>query len=98
VSGAIADNVSFPAGSSVTYSLTGRIDIRFGGTLSNTASATSSVGDPNPADDSATDQTDVSPLAPVSSPALGVWGLCFAAVTVKGSLKGDQTIDSSDAT
>jgi uncharacterized repeat protein (TIGR01451 family) len=52
---ALADTLSMPAGSSVTYTVTCSIDAGATGTLANTATATASVTDPSPGNDSATD-------------------------------------------
>ena len=54
-SGNISDTVDIPAGESVTYSVTANIDAGATGNLVNTASVSTSVGDPNPGDESATD-------------------------------------------
>ena len=53
--GDLAETLAMPAGSSVTYTAICAIDADAGGTLSNTATATSSVIDPVPGNNSATD-------------------------------------------
>jgi uncharacterized repeat protein (TIGR01451 family) len=59
--GNITDTANLPAGGSVTYTVNATIDAGFTGTLSNTATVAppGSVTDPDPADNSATDQTTV---------------------------------------
>jgi len=54
-SGSISDTVDVPAGESLTYSVAANIDAAATGNLINTASVSTSVGDPNPGDESATD-------------------------------------------
>jgi uncharacterized repeat protein (TIGR01451 family) len=54
-SGNIGDTVNLPAGGSVTYTASCNISAAASGTLSNTATVTGSVTDPNPANNSATD-------------------------------------------
>lgn len=60
-SGNINASVNLPAGGSVTFSATGTIDAMFLGILSNTATVApaTAVGDPNGANNSATDMTTV---------------------------------------
>nr|WP_235438939.1 autotransporter domain-containing protein [Candidatus Rhodobacter lobularis] len=64
-SGDIAETLSMPASSSVTYTATCDIAITATGTLSNTATATASVLDPNATNNSATD-SDTALVAPVA--------------------------------
>jgi uncharacterized repeat protein (TIGR01451 family) len=61
-SGNINDTVNLPAGASVTYTATCTIAVSATGTLSNTATATF-AGDPNTANDSATDTDTLTPQA-----------------------------------
>ncbi|MEM8960329.1 MAG: DUF11 domain-containing protein [Acidobacteriota bacterium] len=61
-SGDIADTLDMPAGSSVTYTATCDIDPAATGTLSNTATITGSVSDPDSGNNSGTD--DNTTLAP----------------------------------
>jgi uncharacterized repeat protein (TIGR01451 family) len=64
--GSISDTVKLPVGASVTYSLSGTISPSATGSVSNTASVAppEGVGDPNSANDSA---TDVDPLVVLSA-------------------------------
>lgn len=64
-SGDINDSVSIPAGGSLVYTLRGIIDETFQGLLENTAGAAPPTGilDQMPDDNSATDSTEVRPLA-----------------------------------
>ena len=61
-SGNVNDTVNLPAGASVTYTATCGISAAATGTLSNTATVTL-AGDPNPANDSATDTDTLVPQA-----------------------------------
>ncbi len=61
--GNINDTVNLPAGGSVTYTASGTIDAGATGTLANTATVSSSVTDPNPANNSATDTDTLTPQA-----------------------------------
>ncbi|MDY6986882.1 MAG: hypothetical protein SWQ30_02395 [Thermodesulfobacteriota bacterium] len=54
-SGDLAETLSMPAGSSVTYTVTCDIDPSATGTLSNTATVTASVTDPDPGNNTFTD-------------------------------------------
>ncbi|MGB1142085.1 MAG: SdrD B-like domain-containing protein, partial [Halioglobus sp.] len=58
-SGDLAETLSMPVGSSVTYTVTAAIDPAATGTLSNTATATASVTDTVPGNNSATDNDTV---------------------------------------
>src|SRR6202008_3252481 len=60
--GNINDSVNLPAGASVTYTPTCAISAAATGTLSNTATVTI-AGDPNAANDSATDTDTLTPQA-----------------------------------
>jgi uncharacterized repeat protein (TIGR01451 family) len=64
VAGNINDTANLPAGASVTYTATCTVAGGASGTISNTATVAAAAGvtDPNPANNSATDNTDV--LAP----------------------------------
>jgi len=66
--GAISDTLVMPVGSSATYTVTCSIAPDATGTLSNTATATPSVTDKNPADNSAADNDTV--LAPTADVAV----------------------------
>ncbi|WP_371225896.1 autotransporter domain-containing protein [Roseovarius sp. 2305UL8-3] len=62
-SGNLSDTVALPVGGSVTYTATCLVDPNATGTLSNTATITASVDDPDAANNSATDgDTAVTPL------------------------------------
>ena len=66
-SGDLADTLSLPVGSSVSYSASCSIDPAAAGTLSNTATIVASVADPTPGNDSATDaDTVLTPSADLS--------------------------------
>ncbi|ODU42528.1 MAG: hypothetical protein ABS96_27485 [Lysobacteraceae bacterium SCN 69-123] len=65
-SGNLSDSVNLPAGGSVTYTATCTIDASATGTLSNTATISSTVTDPTPANNSATDTDTLSPQADLS--------------------------------
>ena len=58
-SGDLGETLSMPAGSSLTYTVSCTVDTASSGTLSNTATIASSVIDPDPANNSATDINDV---------------------------------------
>ena len=67
--GDIADTLTLPSGATVTYTATGTIPASFTGTLTNTALATVPRGttDPNTANNTATDTTEViAPLQPTA--------------------------------
>jgi uncharacterized repeat protein (TIGR01451 family) len=66
--GNIADTANLPIGASVTYTVNATIAPSATGTLSNTATATVGGGitDPNPANNSATDSTTLTPQADLS--------------------------------
>ncbi|WP_166654372.1 beta strand repeat-containing protein, partial [Tahibacter aquaticus] len=61
-SGTINDTVNLPAGASTTYTASCAINAAATGTVSNTATVTI-AGDPNPANDSATDTDTLTPSA-----------------------------------
>ena len=61
--GDLAETLDMPAGSSVTYTANCDIDSAAIGTLSNTATVSGSIGDPVSGNDSATDETSLSPSA-----------------------------------
>ena len=86
--GDIADTVSMPAGSSVTYTATCDIDPAATGTLSNTATVTASVTDPVPGNNSATDGDTV--LEPEAD--LGITKDGPASVTVGEQLTYKLTV------
>ncbi len=66
-SGDLADALVMPAGSWVTYTIVCTIDGAASGTLANTATISGSGGDPDPTNDSATDDdTVLSPVAELS--------------------------------
>ncbi|MBK9051528.1 MAG: DUF11 domain-containing protein [Chloroflexi bacterium] len=64
--GNINDTVNLPAGGSVTYTANGTISAAATGTLVNTATVTSSITDPVPANNSATDTDTLTPQADVA--------------------------------
>jgi len=64
--GNINDAVNLPAGGSVTYTATCPISAAATGSLSNTATVSSAIGDPTPANNSATDADTLAPSADVS--------------------------------
>ncbi|HJU40272.1 MAG TPA: hypothetical protein VJ724_11915, partial [Tahibacter sp.] len=66
-SGNISDSsVNLPAGGSATYTATCAIDAGATGTLSNTATVSSPIADPDPANNSATDTDTLTPQADLS--------------------------------
>jgi uncharacterized repeat protein (TIGR01451 family) len=65
-SGNISDTVNLPAGGSVTYTASCTIAASATGTLVNTATVSSSVTDPDPANNSATDTDTLTPSADLS--------------------------------
>jgi uncharacterized repeat protein (TIGR01451 family) len=82
-SGDISDSVFMPAGSSITYQVSGTIDPAAAGVLSNTATAAPpvTVTDPDLSDNSATDTTLLqAPVAPV--PTMQLWGLLALALVL----------------
>jgi len=64
--GNIADPLVLPPGSSVTYTAVCEISLTASGTLTNTASVSSSVADPTPGNDSATDTSQLIASADLS--------------------------------
>lgn len=62
-SGNLADAISLPAGGSATYTAVCAIATSVSGSLVNTATVSSAVTDPNPANNSATDTDTVDPSA-----------------------------------
>lgn len=62
-SGNINDSVNLPAGGSVTYTVSATISASATGTLSNTATVSSSIADPVPGNNSATDTDTLAPQA-----------------------------------
>ncbi len=62
-SGNINDTVNLPAGGSVTYTASCTINASATGTLVNTATVSSTVADPDPANNSATDTDTLTPQA-----------------------------------
>ncbi|HQR35494.1 MAG TPA: ExeM/NucH family extracellular endonuclease [Blastocatellia bacterium] len=62
-SGNINDTVNLPSGGSVTYTVSATISASATGTLSNTATVSSSVSDPTPGNNSATDTDTLTPQA-----------------------------------
>jgi uncharacterized repeat protein (TIGR01451 family) len=65
-SGDIADTLALPAGSSVIYTVPCDIDAEATGILTNTATVSSAVNDPNPGDESATDSSNMTSSADLS--------------------------------
>lgn len=65
-SGNINNSVSLPVGGSVTYSATCSVSSTATGTISNTATVTSSLVDPTSTNNSATDNSTVTPQADLS--------------------------------
>jgi predicted extracellular nuclease len=65
-SGNISDTVNLPVGSSVTYTVNATLSSTAIGTLNNTATVSSSVSDPNPANNSATDINTITQSADLS--------------------------------
>jgi uncharacterized repeat protein (TIGR01451 family) len=66
VAGNISDAANLPAGGSATYTAICSIDANATGSLSNTATVSSAVTDPNPANNSATDVDTLTPQADLS--------------------------------
>src|SRR5690606_30483389 len=66
--GNVSATVDLPAGTSVTFTISGTIDAAASGTLSNTATVTAPAGvtDPNPGDDTATDSDTLEAVANLS--------------------------------
>ena len=64
--GNIGDTVNLPVGGSVTYTATCGITFGATGTLVNTATVSSAVGDPTPGNNSATDTDTLTPMADLS--------------------------------
>ncbi|MDC8011441.1 beta strand repeat-containing protein [Tahibacter soli] len=62
-SGNINDATNLPVGGSVTYTATCAVNASATGTLSNTATVSSAISDPNPANNSATDTDTLTPNA-----------------------------------
>nr|MCU0756673.1 hypothetical protein [Xanthomonadales bacterium] len=62
-SGNLNASVNLPVGGSVTFTATGTISAGATGTLVNTATVSSSISDPNPANNSATDTDTLTPQA-----------------------------------
>jgi uncharacterized repeat protein (TIGR01451 family) len=62
-SGNINDSVNLPSGASVTYTAVCPISATAAGTLSNTATVSSAISDPTPANNSATDTDNLTPQA-----------------------------------
>jgi len=75
--GNLAETLSMPSGGSATYTFSCLVDIAFTGTVSNTASATPSILDSDPSNNSATDNDTV-----VSAPAPLVWSHSFNPSTI----------------
>ncbi|MBX7054049.1 MAG: DUF11 domain-containing protein, partial [Pyrinomonadaceae bacterium] len=65
-SGNINDTVNLPSGGSVTYTATGTISASASGSLINTATVSSSVSDPQPGNNSATDTDTLTPQADIA--------------------------------
>jgi uncharacterized repeat protein (TIGR01451 family) len=64
--GDINDTANLPAGGSVTYTASGTINADATGSLVNTATVTSSITDPTPGNNSATDTDTLTPTADLS--------------------------------
>jgi uncharacterized repeat protein (TIGR01451 family) len=64
--GNISDTLVLPAGSSVSYTATCDIDSEATGTLTNTASVSSTIVDPNPGNESSTDTSELVASADLS--------------------------------
>ncbi|MBK8138144.1 MAG: ExeM/NucH family extracellular endonuclease [Chloroflexi bacterium] len=64
--GNISDTVNLPVGGSVTYTVSATISAAATGSLVNTATVSSAVTDPNPANNSATDSDTLTPQADLS--------------------------------
>ena len=71
--GDLGDNLSMPAGSAVTYSMVCDLDHDASGFLSNTATIAGSVSDPNPDNNSATDEDTVLGIVAELSLAMVTW-------------------------
>ncbi len=65
-SGNINDTVNLPVGGSVTFTASCTVSLAATGSIANTATVSSSVSDPVPGNNSATDTDTVAPLADVS--------------------------------
>src|SRR4029079_11261467 len=62
-SGNVSDTVNLPVGGSVTYTASCAVNASATGTLSNTATVSSGITDPSPANNSATDTDTLTPQA-----------------------------------
>ena len=103
--GNISDTVNIPVGGSVTYTASGTISPAATGTLSNTATVSSSVTDPTPANNSATDTdtiipSDTVPPTAVSTPAgvntAGGSSYVFQVTYADNTAINVSTLDSND--
>jgi uncharacterized repeat protein (TIGR01451 family) len=90
-SGDINDAANLPAGGSVTYTVAASIDAGATGTLANTATVSSAVTDPNPADNSATDTDTLSPPSDLLTDIPTRQG----GVTANLAVEGCSSIDSA---
>jgi len=88
--GNLNETLSMPAGSAVTYSVTATVAPSFTGTLVNTASASASVNDPTPGNNSATDNDTV-----VTAPSLT---LVIADASIGESGSTTATVSRNGAT
>ena len=84
-SGNLADTLSMPPGSSVTYTVTCNIDPSATGTLSNTATVAASVTDPDSMNDSGTDGDTVLTMPVPTLSEIGLLVL-FLMVAVAGGM------------
>ena len=98
-SGHIADTVTLPPASSITYIATGMISPSATGSLANTASATPPPGDGNPANDSATDTDTLAPSADLRAGKTGP-ATAFAGADIPFTLTvaNDGPSDARDVT
>ncbi len=95
--GDIADTLVMPAGSSVTYTADCDVDADATGTLSNTAAVSGSVTDPDPGNDSATDDDTLTPEADLAISKADDVDPAVAGTTVTYSFTVDN-VGPSDAT
>ncbi len=79
--GDLAETLSMPAGSSVSYTVVCDVSVGATGLLSNTATVSASVNDPDPLNNSATDN-DTAVIAPTPVPAASHFTLALLALTL----------------
>ena len=71
------------AGGSAQYTITTTVDPGATGTLTNTISVTSDIADPNPGNNSASEETTIQESAAI--PTMNEWGMIFMSLMIAGS-------------